>query len=592
MESTLKERFYPGAIAFAFFMSMAAQPAGAGPRIVAGPDVLASRGAGFPHTEMAIAAHPRNPDNLVGGVLTIPDGETGSRVYASFDGGLTWKSAFLPEQPPGGADPQVAFTPRGTALFAEIPEREVDGRTASLLYVWRSEDGGRTWQKPADLGHSYDHPQIAVDDTIQRFAGRIYIGVLYGRDATLGVFRSDDDGRSFVGPVEVVKKAGRGLNVTSLVVLSDGTLVMTWADRDRPTPGQPAERRLWAAVSRDGGLTFARPVPIAEAVEPADRGSFASQPTFPLAAVDRSAGPFRDRIYSVWTDFRTGRARVQLASSDGGGTWTKPREIATGAPEPAHTFQPAVAVSRDGVLGVTWFDTRSSPDATVYDVYFTVSLDGGETFLPPARLSSERSRPLGPGNVAPAPFAARDSEGVLRVFFFSAASRFPNGGDYTGLTADARGDFHAFWPDARTGTFQAWTARVRVERSPVEISGTWAEADVSQDVDLLFDPAFYDASTKELRMPVRLRNRSARPIHLPLRVRVKAFGSGRGDELRKNAPTLLGTDDGTIDFSRALGGTGVLQPGEATAPVVWRLRLVDPLETPDMHLEVLGRVAR
>jgi hypothetical protein len=240
-----------------------------GPKIVVGPNILASRDGNFPHVELMVAANPQNRKNLLGAAITAtrPDGGTACKTYATLDGGYTWTDSVFAEQLSfGGADPQVAFSPHGTAYFAALATvKDEQGRTRAALHFYRSEDGGRAWSKPFDLGYSYDHPQIAVDHTHGHFAGRVYIGVLYGRDYALGVFRSDDDGRTFTGPVKVLDGQGIGVNVTTLMVLSDGALVMTYADFQI----DPAKRKTvressrWFVTSKDGGITFSTPTKIA-----------------------------------------------------------------------------------------------------------------------------------------------------------------------------------------------------------------------------------------------------------------------------------------------------------------------------------------
>ncbi|MBK7598133.1 MAG: exo-alpha-sialidase [Acidobacteria bacterium] len=155
------------------------------------------------------------------------------RVYATLDGGYTWAPRLFPDRPQTGADPQVAFSPHGVAYFAAL-SRATDGsgRRGTGLYFYRSEDGGLTWAKPTDLGISYDHPQIAVDHT-RRFAGRIYIGVLWGRDYSLGVFRSDDAGGHSQGPS---KRSWRGVGQCVAVMVLSGDLAHTRIFRSiRPT---------------------------------------------------------------------------------------------------------------------------------------------------------------------------------------------------------------------------------------------------------------------------------------------------------------------------------------------------------------------
>ncbi len=100
--------------------------------------------------------------------------------------------------------------------------------------------------------------------------------------------------------------------------------------------------------------------------------------------------------------------------------------------------------------------------------------------------------------------------------------------------------------------------------------------------------------TRELLLPIRLKNISGEPIHKPIVVSVKAFGSGMGEVFREKAPTILNSANGNprdgaaFDYSSALRDLDVLEPNAQTEAVVWRFKLTDPLRTPDMHLAVTG----
>ncbi|MFN8571838.1 MAG: sialidase family protein [Gemmatimonadaceae bacterium] len=585
-----------------------AQGNGTSWRIVVEPDFLASRDGNNPHVEMHVAANPRRARNLIAGSITHsgPNGTPATKVYSTADGGRSWTDVAFPEQrTDGGGDPQVAFTPRGTALFASLNMHpDESGRTRAFLHVYRSEDGGLTWSKPADLGASYDHEMFAVDQSTGPYAGRIYLSALYGREYDLGLFRSDDDGRSFIGPVRFYRAGGKelGANVLPMGVFSDGTLLAAFHDfplgGDRNAPGQRRSHFL-TVTSPDGGVTFSEPRPGPDEEFPAY-----SDPNIRLAgdgsmAIDRD-GRFHDRVYRVWQDarFAGGRLRIVISTSDDrGATWSEPRPIDASAPSTSQQFLAAVSVNKDGVVGVSWQDTRGSTVDRGYHVYFAASTDGGATFLSPRRVTSEQSRPLGSGNqtITPSFFTVPDDSGATRLVFLSAASRWGNGGDYTGLAADADGVFHPFWADARSGTFQAWTARVRVEAvGPSTVASSAAASDITGQITFQPDPSRFDAATGELEIPLRLKNSGQRVIIGPLTLTVRKFGSGLGNELREQAPAVLNASNGrtgdgaAFQLDAILGTEGVLRPGDVSGPVLLRFRVKDPLLIPDMHLVVTG----
>ena len=79
------------------------------------------------------------------------------------------------------------------------------------------------------------------------------------------LFRSMDDGRTFIGPVDVGLGEGKGLAAYNLLVLSDGTLVVPMSEY--PNYAVEKDASTWRAVlalSTDGGVTFSPRKPIAE----------------------------------------------------------------------------------------------------------------------------------------------------------------------------------------------------------------------------------------------------------------------------------------------------------------------------------------
>ncbi|MDE2805024.1 MAG: sialidase family protein [Gemmatimonadota bacterium] len=591
-----------------------AQQAEARPRIVVSPDYLVSRDGDRPHVEIMAAANPRNARNLLAGAITFTrrDGGSATKAYVSRDGGIVWDDVIFPEQRErGGADPQVAFTAAGTALFLTLNTApDETGRTRAFLHSYRSEDEGVTWSDVYNLGASYDHPMLVADQTTGPFAGRLYVSVLYGGlEYSLGVFRSEDDGRSWIGPVKFIDGAGeRGLNVDPMLVFADGAIMVPFIDFPF-TPEQTARwdgTRIWTVVSTDGGVTFSEPRagPLKmtgdelrgarEGLERFRGGSWV------MYAVDRSER-FRDRVYAVWPDYSEGLPRVVVVSTDDrGSSWSEPRPVAPTGTRGAQQFQAAVAVNRDGVLGVTWYDTREAPSEFAFHQYFAASFDGGESFTAPQRVSSALSRPMGSGNLLPAPATFSGPEGELRVALLSAASRWVSGGDYMGLTASVDGHFHPVWADARSGTYQVYTAEVRIEEGASAASAVAEPAvgepvDVTGRIELVNDPGAYDAETGVLDLWIRLKNVSAAPIAGPIEVEIRKFGSGMDDTFAEFAPEILNADNDVrgpgahFVYSDALGTEGVLPPGGVSGAMLWRLKLVEPIRVPNLHVYVTGR---
>lgn len=557
-------------------------------RIAVSPNVLVSRDGDVAHAESAVAANPRDSRNLLATAITFtrPDGGYEYKSYASMDGGFTWQDAhFADHFSYNSFDPKVAFGATGTAMHVGL----VSGQEMS---VYRSEDGGRSWSPPIRLGRGFDRVAIAVDRSTGASAGRVYVTA--NADAGPRIFRSSDDARTFAGPVAIP-----GIAVTDVLVLSNGTVIVPlYVGPDLRLPssrGQP--RATYATVaSTDGGVTFSAARPafeqyrgIPESLMMRRRsGSIVGDNTATFAA-DVHSSPYRDRIYSAMPDLRWGKPRIALvSSSDRGATWTAPRLVDVRAPAGASQFLPAVAVNSDGVVGILWLDTRSSPRDDEYDVYFTASLDGGETFLPAVRVSSASSRPNGAGNLRPAMHPLRQRGDTLVMDFLTAFSRWRDAGDYIGLTASASGAFHAVWPDARTGTFQLQTSRLQLRPAGDRESPVAAPARVvSRQVGIVLDPSRYDAERGEITLPVRLRNTSSDTLFPPIVATLTSVADTtlvRSGYLRENdLITILNATNGkpgagaTFDFSSALGNLGYLEPGAVTAPVEIRLRLASPM---------------
>lgn len=417
-----------------------ANPAG---QIVVGENVLVSTAAAErPLVEPQLAVNPKDPKHLLATAMVVNPSavaDSDCAVFLSFDGGRTWAQHNFGV--PECADPWVALREDGTALFAGLSM----ARNNEMQLV-RSADGGRTWASvPLDLGRIHDHESMIVDTTTGPHAGSIYLvshGSWRGKSGrssgSIFVTRSADGGRTFTPPVHIVP-SNLNFNVLTPGVLSDGTLVVPYMDFQsnisdfRSRAGELERKRAWVVTSGDGGQTFSPPLFVSEACGLG----------FGSLAVDLSIRPTRDRLYFICNNRELSGILVHN-SENGGDNWSQPVRADAAAGEVAFRRPPAVAVNRDGVVGVTWYERRTDGDRQCQHLYFTASLDGGKTFLPEVRVSSAPS----------CPDTARNGR---------VATRWPEGGDYSGLAAAADGTFHVLWPDSRDGIYRLWTAPVTVK---------------------------------------------------------------------------------------------------------------------------------
>ncbi len=87
--------------------------------------------------------------------------------------------------------------------------------------------------------------------------------------------------------------------------------------------------------------------------------------------------------------------------------------------------------------------------------------------VPAEGAGLERSLPsLRRGQPPAGSVRATRTAGSSWSYTISGLSRWQNGGDYIGMTADADGVFHPLWADGRSGTYQLYTSAVRVRKTP------------------------------------------------------------------------------------------------------------------------------
>ncbi len=405
-------------------------------------------------------------------------------AYVSFDGGRTWKHGLtVPKLPPSGqvtyteyitnqADPDCGVAPDGTFYLDGFYARAVSGPHVpkdmgpNTNFFYRSEDG-KKWEvsyTPRVVGRGW----VCADPTKGTRSGWVY-AFRSGPQITV----SEDTGRQWATPT-VIPGSVPGAAYSDCDFLSDGTLLVPAASPNKDS------YRYKIYSSSDGAKTFSS----------TDAPPYKEPFGLTTTAVDRSSGVFNDRIYRVWVEivrqynFPWGRLDIQTAikvsySADRGRSWSEPITINDDRPYvgegvgPSHMLS-AVAVNKDGVVGVLWYDRRGQPQRGGYMPRFRASLDGGETWLPSIAVTDQAhdprrdvSRALGGAVDGPGGSTTLRPEGGIKsagdtvsieLLTYDARPGNPGFVDTTGLTATSDGVFHPVWEDNRTGLAQLYTA--------------------------------------------------------------------------------------------------------------------------------------
>ena len=378
--------------------------------------------------------------------------------------------------------------------------------------------GGGPDLGPAARGYLYLHGNAVRDPTVDGDERIVFT-----------FFRSTDGGVTFSSPKKLLPDGDHmAFGTGNGVVLSDGIYVASfyeWNDRKNPHEQgfrpRRTGRRSWSAPPTAATLLQGRRrLRVARVRSGGRRG-------LPVLAADTSGGPFRDRLYLIWPDRRSGRCEVLLVALLGQGeSWSEPIVVnddqspADRARRRDHML-PAVAVNRSGVVGVAWSDRRESDRG----------LGSGRRGFRSPSTAARRSPPASgvrAGDEGP------DQEDTSRSWRTArwrtatdparaaAISRWrsdhsgstSHAADTAGMAAASRRRFHPLWVDNRTGVPQVWTAAVRVD-GEAAVNGSpelAALSDVTQSVAVEFANTDYDPVERSSPWTRRSPTRRSKPI--------------------------------------------------------------------------------
>ncbi|HWQ17816.1 MAG TPA: hypothetical protein VNL13_08315 [Sulfolobales archaeon] len=299
--------------------------------------------------EPSIAVNPINTRNIVVAAHDYGDPSylVGIAVYRSFDGGKTWNgpSRMVATYGDTLSDPSLAFGRDGTLYLSYLSVGAFSEITLAI-----SRDGGANWGFVRALNYSfgafYDKPWIAVGpDPTSPLRDNIYITYTefkgyYEVNLSIKLIRSRDGGRTFEGPFRV-----------------------SWEGRYPDTIVQWS----YPVVDRNGTLYV----------------SFFGMKT------ERGFGEPRV-VQGIWV----------AKSIDGGVTFSEPvlaAETHWWFPGYSGLYgfrwivpTPAMAVGPDGSIYIVYEDSPGGPESLdMSDIFLVVSRDGGASWSRPVRVNDD-----------------------------------------------------------------------------------------------------------------------------------------------------------------------------------------------------------
>jgi hypothetical protein len=288
---------------------------------------------------------------------------------------------------------------------------------------------------------------VAFNDT-----GQLPADLVSGPLSVMGYSRSVDGGATFTDigsfPVPLF---GANFGDPGMVVDLKGTFYAS-ALVYNPFGPQGPEQNVAIYKSVDGGLTW----PVASFPPPGTAG-LAPIVDKPFIGVDTSSSPFRGSVYVTWTSidlgFFTDLPIAFSRSTDGGLSFSPPQVIS----EPGTINQGSEpAVGPNGEIYVTWIRLAPGPQL----IMVARSLDGGQTFGPPAAIAPVTNIGFTSGNL----------NGDIRVVSYPRIDVSPvNGNVYVVYTSNPPGpDGSDVFLAASIDRGQTWSAPIRVNDDATE----------------------------------------------------------------------------------------------------------------------------
>ncbi len=400
-----------------------------------------------PEGEEHIAVDPSNFNNLIAMISDFSQngGFNISKFAFSSNNGSSWSESFVPLS--GGfpvtsdghiwqanSDPVVAIDKLGNAYLANL-YLQVKGRrvTNDGYYVCSATlASGPTFTKsgchPVKTTLTVstnleDKEWIAVDNSSSTFSGNVYASWSHFTATSDMIFfsRSTNHGVTWSKAIQINPTTQNGAVQGSQVAVGPaGEVYVAYEVFLASGQGQH-----FIAKSTNGAVSFGAPVAMTPAFKNLSFSATYRDNSFPALAVSPVAG--KAFIYDVYTDQPTASSRTAFVRSKMAASLTFTLPIRANDVSTGQRLMPAVAADSNGVVHMTWFDTRNSGGSTgKLDIYATFTTSNGTNFAPNARVTSVQINAGGAGFI----------------------------GDYSGVAAGPNGTTglaHPVWTSAGVG---------------------------------------------------------------------------------------------------------------------------------------------
>jgi hypothetical protein len=387
--------------------------------LVSGPNVNISARAGA-QSEAHVAVDPTDRRHILAASNDLAVNPPYTAVWESFDGGRTWASAGFSVPGIFCYDPWLDFNANGDAFFAyECGDQRIAFKRA----------GTTNWVHTTLVGPGPfpDRDMVVVDThPSSPFFGSVYVGYDHATFNNAAHLSYSRDG--FGGWLEspTINDAGGTIGVNAAVDADGGvnTVWLDWVGRRIESDHSTNGGANWGADDvvtnlrlQTGGFFICIPPQPDRCVVP-----------MPFSTAAPEGSPFEGRIFVVYPDRNVAGTDwdVFLRFSDDNGTTWSPEVRVNDDAGGAYQFFPAVAVTRSGLVAVSFYDTRQDPNNEMTHRVIAFSRDGGATFGANERVTTAPSDASGPGD--------------------------PNDyGDYAGLDPAGPNSFYGAWADLRVG---------------------------------------------------------------------------------------------------------------------------------------------